>query len=208
MGLNPDGRSHSRRRVNGHTLGKPPCLKGSAGCVLSLHYHGTHGRRNSVRVAKKCVAEQGWVRFVLSTWPPFYGLPRLACWHQSPLFCALRDFGQPLASEIIYWLAEVRGSPYQRTLSQSSRLGLWCGRRRRKLPNPREVACDQCTKVHRQQCEDTWNEAPAAFWRGNEQRTSIMGRMSCLHSRTSFLFKTEINALSLDTFLPNPIDAR
>jgi len=49
--------------------------------------------------------------------------------------------GQPSVRVNICRVAELRGSPRQLTLSRNSKLGLWCGRRKKEHPNPRESAC-------------------------------------------------------------------
>jgi hypothetical protein len=58
---------------------------------------------------------------------------------------AIRNYS-PVGSSA-FQVAELLGSPHQRTLSRVSQLVLWCGQRRMESPNPREFACYQRGKV-------------------------------------------------------------
>lgn len=69
---------------------KPQCLRAECGpwpgftLCPSIHIiTKDNPGKTTIRVAEKCLAEERWARFVPSTWPPFYGRLRLACWPQT-----------------------------------------------------------------------------------------------------------------------------
>ena len=62
--------------------------------AFALQLRKNHGK-TSVGVAEKRLTEQCWPRFVWSTWWPFYGRHRPACWPSPTLSCASGDLGQP-----------------------------------------------------------------------------------------------------------------
>jgi hypothetical protein len=109
------------------TLVRPLCLQGNAGRAQSLHKiirlttEENHGK-TSVGVAEKRPTEVCWARFVWSTWWPFHGRPRPACWPSPPLACASGGLGHPS----VRYLPSCRTKrfPHQPTLSRNSRLGI------------------------------------------------------------------------------------
>lgn len=134
------------------TFVKPLCLNRSASHTLSLHYTLTftlqmkksHGE-TSVSADKKFPAEQHWAWFIVLTWPLVYRQPQLACWPRSTLVCASDDLGQPSVSSSISWIAKVRGSSCQSTLSRTHWPGVWCGQWGMDLPHSLQFACNFTT---------------------------------------------------------------
>jgi hypothetical protein len=55
--------------------------------AFTLQLRKNHGK-TSVGVAEKRLTEYCWAQFVSSTWRPFHGRPRPACWPSLPLSCA------------------------------------------------------------------------------------------------------------------------
>jgi hypothetical protein len=104
--------------------------------------------KTSLRVAEQC-----WVLHDASTWPPCRGGLDWPAVHLSS--SVDHESRQALVTVGAFQVAELRGSPHQITLSRSSRLMPWCGRRLKESPFPRKFACYQRTKVRWSQCEDT-----------------------------------------------------
>jgi hypothetical protein len=160
------------RSLGGDHLGwRPPwsCVGGP--CPFSfipwhLSYKWGKSWKTSVRVAEQC-----WVLHVASTWPPYGGGLDWPAIH--PSSSGDREGLQTaLGRRRCLPSRRTKGFPHQVSLSQSSRLMPWCGRRRKESPNPREFTCYQRTKVRRSQCEDSLIVALAASGYGCGQRTS------------------------------------
>ena len=122
-----------------------PCPVFALYLAFTLQLRQNH-RKTSVGYPKvpSCTV-LGTIHYVelatVKQWPT-----RLACWSWSPLW--LKQPGSTSISVGICRISELRVSPHRLTLSQNSRLGLWCGQQRMELPNPREFSCYQCTRVH------------------------------------------------------------
>jgi hypothetical protein len=87
------------------------CIKLYPGIRLTTEEN--HGK-TTVGVAERRLTEDCWARFVWSTWWPFHGRPRLACWPSSPLACTSGRLGScnsnmPFAQFIYLWMAWIVG---------------------------------------------------------------------------------------------------
>ena len=125
--LSPDWRSREPKtcRLLTGTLVRTEVQAVFRLCIIDPGIHLTtevKSQKTLSRVSKRCLAEQCW----------HVSLSRLGlvCWPRSPLACVSSDQSKPSIIVGICRVVQRRGSPHRLTLSQNSRVGLWCGRRR------------------------------------------------------------------------------